>query len=164
MRALATASVATAPGSNLEAISATGQVSGAVSSGSATVSRFLIAPNGKLYVLFSQRVDLADTSQTYTPSGCLLAEVNPSTGIPTCIDSSLSMINWPNQGQGARNPPIQFDSSGAIYYSGYANGGSTVLRKYLNGATTDLITDVLIWVQILWRDSCCFGDYTVGVA
>lgn len=136
-------------GSNLDAVSATGALTDAVTSGSATVSHMLYAPNNKLYVLFSNPVDLANTSQpdqSGQPGGCLLAEVDPATGVPSCIDSTLRTINW--SAQGNVNPPIQFDDSGAIYYSGWASGSgmmeTTVLRKYLDGVTTNLITDNVI--------------------
>jgi hypothetical protein len=132
---------AAAVGSNLDTVSSSGQLSDAVTSGSATVSQFLIAPNNKVYVLFSGRVNLSDTSSS-TNSGCLLAEINPSSGVPVCVDNSLASINWSAPGSGwAPSTPIQFDSSGAIYYIGSTTSGATVLRKFLNGVSTDLITD-----------------------
>ena len=133
--------VASDPASNLEAVSAAGQLSDAVTSGSATISHFLIAPNNSVYVVFSSPVDLANTAQSGYPNGCLLAEVPLSSGIPTCVDSTLTMINWGYPVGDDPSQPIQFDNSGAIYYSGTTGTGTTVLRKYLDGATTNLITD-----------------------
>lgn len=82
----------------------------------------------------------------YSPSGCLLAEVAAATGVPTCIDSSLDYINWMQR----RNPAIQFDASGAIYYQGMASGRS-VLRRYKDGYTSDLINDNVMLYDFLVR-------------
>jgi hypothetical protein len=126
----------TAAISNLGVVTPTGLTRDAVVSGDATISNFLIAPNGKVYVVFRTRVNLDDTSQD-TNNGCLLAEVDPSTGTPRCIDSTLSYINWQEDG----NPPVQFDASGAAYYLGSTTSGNVVLRRYDSGATTNLIND-----------------------
>ena len=133
----------TAAGSNLAVVTNSGGTRDAVSSGSVAISKFLIAPSDKIFVLFRSPVDLANTS-TYTGSGCLLAEIQRATGAPTCIDDELSWISWDEQG--SKNPPIQFDQTGAIYYSGTTATGKAVLRRYLNGATTDLITDN-VWIS-----------------
>jgi hypothetical protein len=130
---------AAAPTSNLSAVDATGGVRDAVSSGSASISKFLIAPNNRIYVLFARRSNLNDTTANNYGSGCLLAEVDPSTGIPTCVDQTLQNISWGLSG--AKNPAIQFDNAGAIYYSGNTSDGKTVLRKYASGHVTDLISD-----------------------
>jgi hypothetical protein len=125
--------------SGLEAVTADGQLVDALDApGSVVVSNFLIAPNNLLYVVFQQPVDLA-TSEPESPGGCLLAQVDPTTGVPTCIDDSLSSIDWTTTPSPGRTP-IQFDSSGAIYYEGVTTAGLAVLRKYSDGTTTDLIT------------------------
>jgi hypothetical protein len=129
------ATATTTEASNLYAVSDSGQLTQAVSSGSAAVSQFFIAPNGDVYVLFSQPVNLDNTSSSGT---CLLAQVDPATGVPACIDDTLKAIVWPAQASGG-NPPIQFDSSGRIYYMGWT-GGTMVLRRYSGGIHTDLIT------------------------
>lgn len=119
--------------SNLQKVDSSGQVSSVVSKGSATISKFLIAPNDKLYVLFEQSLNLSDT----TSSGkCLLAEVDRATGYPICIDDSLSSISWQEK---PANDAIQFDATGAIYYRGNSSSGDSVLRKYSSGSHTDLI-------------------------
>jgi hypothetical protein len=138
-RALNGARFATNSGSNLLATNASGQVSNAVTSGSAPISKFLIAPNGNLFVLFQYSTDVNGAQ-------CLLAEVVKETGIPICIDGSLSSVQWQ---QNQRYKPIQFDSAGAIYYMGNTSNGSsnkTVLRRYQAGQTTDLIND-FVWLQ-----------------
>lgn len=145
-------------GSNLETVSAAGHMSDAVSSGTATISHFLIAPGGKLYVLFSQRTNLADTS-AFSGAGCLLAQVDPASGTPTCIDQTLQWINWANSGPVEQSAAIQFDDSGAIYYSGTDSSGRTVLRKYAGGVSTDLITDNVSLDHFL-----VLGDGTVVIS
>jgi hypothetical protein len=129
-----------ATGSNLVAIDGAGRTHDAVDSGSAAIQRFLIAPNDRVYVVFSSPVNLDNTSPLapWNPgTRCLIAVVDPASGAPTCVDSQLSFINWSN----GNNPAIQFDASGAIYYTGGTTSGTTVLRRYLNGVATDLIND-----------------------
>jgi hypothetical protein len=123
---------ATSSGSNLLATNAAGQVSNAVSSGSAPISKFLIAPNGNLFVLFREATDVNGVQ-------CLLAQVIKESGAPICVDSTLARIDFGL----FRVKPIQFDSNGAIYYSGTTADGKSVLRKYQSGQTVDLISDYL---------------------
>jgi hypothetical protein len=119
----------------LESVNASGQVTPAITSGSANVSQFLVAPTGDLYVLFTFPVNLDDTTLSGT---CLLAQVDPATGVPTCVDDSLTSIAWPDQSTGV-SPAVQVGQDGSVYYAGYASGGNEVLRKYLGGVTTNLI-------------------------
>ena len=121
--------------SNLDVL-AGGTVRDAVVEGSVTISEFLIAHGGKTYVLFPYPTRL---EPEVPESICLLARVDPGTGLPECIDSTLSYVN--SNTYGSNNPAVQFDDSGAIYYTGSTNSGKTVLRKYSNGTTTDLIND-----------------------
>ncbi|HLI58326.1 MAG TPA: hypothetical protein VKV21_01540 [Solirubrobacteraceae bacterium] len=129
-----------AAGSNLEAVAPNGQITDAVASGTADISHFLSAPNGDVYVVFASPVDLSNATGMFTANGCLLAQVDPATGVPACIDNTLVSINCGFPGQ-YTTPPIQFDSSGAIYYSGMASNGTMVLRKYSAGVITNLITN-----------------------
>lgn len=124
--------------SNLSVVTASGAVVPAVTSGSADVAQFFIAPDQKVYVVFKHPINLSDTASSNGP-WCLLAEVDRATGVPSCVDGSLSSISWPYPGSGG-NPPIQFDATGAVYYAGWA-GMTTVLRKYANGTSTDLVAD-----------------------
>ncbi len=122
-------------GSNLQAIAPDGAITDAVASGAATVSKFLIAPNGKVYVLFSGQTNLTDTSS------CLLAEVAPASGLPVCIDSTLQITwNTVNYWGNPAAPAVQFDAAGGIYYLGQVSG-KTVLRRYRDGVITDLVND-----------------------
>lgn len=126
--------------SNLQVVTSTGDVAPATASGSATFRQFRIGPDGKVYVVFAQRVNL-DNTAAFTSSGCLLAQVDPATGVPTCIDSSLGYIGTSGINSASANPWIQFDASGAMYYAGHATDNKTVLRKYAGGTITDLVND-----------------------
>jgi hypothetical protein len=125
--------------SNLQVVNAAGQVSDAVSSGKAPIGNFLIAPDGKLYVMFEFPVNLETSASAGPGNGCVLAQVNPSSGVPTCIDTSLSHVGVVGDPNVIIDPPVQFDSSGAIYYAGSTNTNEVVLRKWSNGVATDLI-------------------------
>ena len=130
-------------GSNLKTIDGLGVTTDAVSSGSASIARFLIAPNNKLYVLFNTKTDVGTAS-------CLLAEVDKTTGDPTCIESEILSVNWETELNGSS--PIQFSASGAIYYmgrDGVAPNDSSVLRRYLDGKTTSLVTNNILLSKFL---------------
>jgi hypothetical protein len=116
-------------GSGLYAVSTTGDSFDALATGTATISQFHVGPDGKFYVLFN-----SPTLLVANGSNCLLAEVNQQTGIPTCIDDSLTSISW------GFDRPIQFDASGRLYFVGNSNGRA-VLRRYASGQATDLIND-----------------------
>ena len=111
-----------ATGSNLQKIDDSGKLSDALAEGNATISRFLIAPNNKLYVLFSSKPIIGITP-------CVLAEVDQGTGKPICIESDQdfqfvpagqSKTKFTTGSSGFRNlvNDFQFDSEGAIYYLG----------------------------------------------
>jgi hypothetical protein len=151
-----------AGGSNLQKIDDSGKLSDALAEGNATIDRFLIAPNNKLYVLFSSKPVIGIAP-------CVLAEVDKGTGRPVCIEADQdfqfvpagqSKSKFTNGSVGSfRNllNDIQFDSAGAIYYLGTPGMkmtyptlkccttffGSTsssvgaIVRKYHNGVKTD---------------------------
>jgi hypothetical protein len=123
----------TSTGSNLQAVDAAGNTSDAVSSGTASIKNFLIAPNDKLYVVFNSKTTIGSVS-------CLLAEVAKATGDPKCIDSDLSSISWPSSGS-YEFDPIQFDENGSIYYVGTDSTEKSVLRRFKDGTSTSLVTD-----------------------
>jgi hypothetical protein len=124
-----------AVGSNLQAVDTAGNTTDAVTSGSASISRFLIAPNDKLYVLFNTKTAVGTVS-------CLLAEVDKTTGEPICIESDMQSISWDFLTGKSTNPPIQFDSNGAIYYAGTpSRGGNFELKKFAKGQSTSLINE-----------------------
>jgi hypothetical protein len=133
--AYAQADTSSQSGSKLLAVSTTGAVSDAISSGTAVVKDFYSAPNGNVYIVFESKVALTTGGTT-----CLLAVVDVSTGAPTCVDSTLDSVKWGLGSNGDGNSPIQIDTSGAVYYAGQV-GSTSVLRKAKNGAVTDLIND-----------------------
>jgi sugar lactone lactonase YvrE len=109
--------------SNLKRVNPDNSLSDAIRSGSATVQSFMVAANNQVYLLLSSPVD-----------SCILVRVDGNTNESSCVDSTLSQINWNN----AFGDPIQFDGNGNIYYQGNASG-STILRENSSGTTTDLI-------------------------
>lgn len=128
--------------SNLKKVMSSGKLADVVTSGQAPVSNLYVAPNNKLYLVFKEQIDLV-TGEPSPLNGCLLAEVDHETGVPSCIENELIAIGW-----NTARKPIQFDTDGNIYYlgtaiirSGNASTAVDALRKYSHGATTSLITD-----------------------
>ena len=126
--------------SGLLAVDSEGNLTEAVTSGTADVENFLIAPNGDTFVLFSEPVNLEDTAILDWVTGCRLARIDRETGVPLCIENEAN-IWWPNY------PPtataLQFDSAGNVYYVGYINVEGQqiqVLRKWVDGVKTDLLS------------------------
>jgi hypothetical protein len=114
-------------GSNLGAIGSDGRIRDAVVAGEARIKRYLIAPNDKLYIEFSDYPIIEG-------SPCLLAEVSRTTGLPTCIERDTGFLlvspgqrggfSWcPGQCGSSRSlvNDIQFDDRGAVYYMGIPN-------------------------------------------
>jgi len=130
--------------SNLAAVTASGTLKPVVTSGSANIAQFFIAPDQTVYVVFTSAINLSDTTSWEGPR-CILAQVDRGTGVPSCVDGTLSWVRWPSPGSGG-NPPIQFDAAGAVYYSGSTMTGGTVLRRYFNGSSTNLVSDN-IWLR-----------------
>jgi hypothetical protein len=151
--AYAQADTSSQSGSKLLAVSTTGAVSDAISSGTAVVRDFYSAPNGNVYIVFESKVALTTGGTT-----CLLAVVDVSTGVPTCVDSTLDSITWElGFYNGYGNSPVQFDSLGRIYYSGISNS-TRVLRRASNSSVTDLIND-----NVTLQDFAVLADGTVLV-
>lgn len=129
-----------ASGSGLLAVNRDGSVVDAVSNGTAPIQDFYSAPNNRVYVTFRTA-----TALTTGATPCVLAEINPDSGVPTCVDNELSSIRLTPTMYGRGNSPIQFDASGNIYYLGSlnVNGASPkqVLRKYVSGTVVSLIND-----------------------
>jgi hypothetical protein len=123
--------------SNMSKVNADGTTSPAVSSGTVSVRRFLIAPNNKLYIMFSSGVNLNDTS---LPGSCYLAQVDTSSGVPSCIEEEASLSWLSSTGTYPRNSAVQFDDTGAIYYL-VATSNKVALRRFAQGVPTNLIND-----------------------
>lgn len=115
------------------AVRADGSATPLMSQGSLSIAHYAVVGDS-LYL------DLG-YAQTYDDSmpPCVLLQVQQMSSIPTCVDSSLSQVNWPSSTQA--NPAIQSSASGALYYLGTLQSGRTVLRKYFGGQTSDLITE-----------------------
>ena len=147
--ALAQAESTSQSGSKLLAVASSGTLTEGLLNGTAVVKDFYSAPNGSIYVVFESKVALVSGG---TP--CLLAKVEVSTGVPLCVDSTLDSIRalGNNDGNKSENDPVQFDSDGAIYYSGLS-GTSAVLRKYKNGLTTDLVNDNIFLIDFVVTNS-----------
>ncbi len=121
----------------IQAVLADGSLRNAISSGTATVTQIAVSPSGQLVVAFQNKVNLDNASASYSGTGCVIVTVERSTGVPTCIDTTLSGLYGISNGVES----IQFDAEGGVYYSGYVCGQSctTVFRRYKNGALTELI-------------------------
>ncbi len=113
-------------------LEADGSQSDPLINGDVRVANFFIDPNDAVYATLESKQPLV----TGGPD-CLLVKINSATGVPTCIDSSLDSIDWTGE-EGVLPPPVQFDSSGAIYYRGQS-GSNTVLRRNTNGVIKNLI-------------------------
>ena len=105
------------------------------------VSRFLIAPNSKVYLLFSRPVDLDDPTDQGLSGGTLLAELDSVSGELSAVISDLQSVSWNNYSSTYRNSPIQFDSEGRLYVMGEATGGNRVLRRVGTDGSQDLVND-----------------------
>jgi hypothetical protein len=67
-----------------------------------------------------------------------LAEVNSSTGVASCVDSTIESVALTLMM--SDSAPIQFDGQGNIYYTGMTNS-KFVLRKSVSGTVTNIIND-----------------------
>jgi hypothetical protein len=174
-------------GSNLEKVSASGVRSDAVVSGAASIRRFLIAPNNKLYVEFLDNTQVDGAT-------CLLAEIARESGIPQCIERDkdfrfLGVGQDPNNfcncsdDRPLRND-IQFDKDGNIYYAGIPGtwkrdpttsfalwtgviicskspcGMASVVRRYSNGEVRDFGSSAIGrgGVDLAWHFKSVLGS------
>ena len=112
-------------GSNLVVVLESGLTREALSAGTASISKFIIAPNNRLYVLFN-------SATNFGSSTCLLAQVYRATGKAVCLESSSMSIELTSKNA------IQFDGSGNIFYAGMRNGAK-VLRRFSNGVSADYV-------------------------
>lgn len=132
-------------GSTLAAVTETGALRDAITSGSIQINNFVVAANGKAYITGSGPGMSIDGNPMN--GQCVLIEVSASSDVPTCIQSNpnnagsnwFSMM-WYGNHMNTMNPAIQVDAAGSIYYSGNS-GGSAVLRKWTNGSVVDIVSD-----------------------
>lgn len=142
-----------APASGMFAVKADGTPIDSLAQGSlaASVRDFYSAPNGRFYVTFT-----SPTAIIQGGPSCVLAEIDATSGVSTCVDSSITSVALTTGAD--KNPPIQFDSQGNIFYFGVLND-KFVLRKAVNGQLTNLIND-----NISMQDFVVLGDGSVLVA
>lgn len=148
---LATADGSAMSASGLYAVRGDGSTIDAVRTGSANIQDFYVAPNNRYYVVFRSPVELA----TGQPK-CLLAEVDFDTGNPRCVDhkvASMSNMSHTFTSMSGKNPSVQFDAAGNIYYISYLYADvdecfqscnsvwRPVLRKSSNGVAVTLLND-----------------------
>jgi hypothetical protein len=121
-------------GSRLLAVSSSGELTDALITGNAIIEEFFVAPNGRTFVLFANKVSL-----TVGGPMCLLAELTLETGVPRCVDPSLDRIKWNFSSiEKIHNQPLQFDAAGNLYFVGYTTDGN-----FLRRVSSDSVTDVL---------------------
>lgn len=135
MSASSTTVRASATDGSLVAVGADGSMWNAMTSGTTKVNGYVMGPDGFLYVMFRMPTDV-NTGEYGT---CSLARVDRGSGVATCVDTTQIYLNSRTF---RGNPAIQFDSSGAVYYSARsASTGASILRRYSGGVITDLIND-----------------------
>ena len=141
--------------SNLMKVSSSGELESVVSSGSLSVSKFLISPDGKIYLFLQSAITPGTTS---SPDGtCILLSVDPDSGDYSCVDEDVTQIFWNDPtNYTVPNNPIQFDGDGNLYYLFSDDTGKTVLRRNASGTKTDLISD-----NITINDFLVLSDGTV---
>lgn len=132
-------------GSTLAAVTETGALRDAITSGSIQINNFVVAANGKAYITGSGSGMYIDGNMMN--GQCVLIEVSAASDVPTCIQGNPNNVGnnwfsmtWYGNHTNNTNPAIQVDAAGSIYYSGNS-GQSTVLRKWTNGVTKDIISD-----------------------
>lgn len=114
--------------SDAKTFDSSGVLSDAVTEGNVTIGTVAVGPTGWTYMGLSNPRNLADTS---SGSGtlCAFIRVREATGVPECVDSTVRNVS-----------EIQFDNSGGAYYRGTNGAGTGVLRSYLDGVVTNLVT------------------------
>jgi hypothetical protein len=132
-----------ATGSNLAVVLANGTVRDAITAGSASVRDVVVADDDTVFLAFNGTVQIDGAA-------CVLARVAPTSDVPTCVDSSLRSI-WSSGAVLDLDEPIQRDGAGAVYYAGQDAQDRLVLRRWKDGATTDLITDNVWLTRFLVR-------------
>ena len=107
--------------------------------GNVNIENFYIAPNDAVYAVLAGKQALVSGGPL-----CLLVKINSTSGVPKCLDSTLESIAWPYEEPGVNvqsilPPPIQFDSTGRIYYSGTDQSGRSKLRRISGETKAELI-------------------------
>ncbi len=114
-------------GGMLSVVTPSGSIRSAVISGDVSVSNAVIAPDGRVFLVFSRGTDL-ENAGPYGFGSCFIAEVDKATGIPTCVANDIWSVT-PKSYRDRDGRVLQFDAAGNLYYLGYKSGGQTVLRR-----------------------------------
>jgi hypothetical protein len=114
--------------SDIKTFDSNGALADAVTEGSISVAVIAVGPTGWTYMGLNSPVNLTDTS---SGSGtlCAFIRVNEATGVPACVDPSVRNVS-----------EIQFDATVGVYYKGSNVSGTGVLRSYVDGVVTNLVT------------------------
>lgn len=130
-------------GSNLQALFPDGSLREAITTGTATVRRVVPAPDGSLYVVFS------DVTALGAGQACAFVQVYPDSGVPNCVDPEVQpTLTFP---PATTNEPIQFDARGRVYYAAAVKTGGLVIRRLGGGPAQDLISrfvSVTAWLVL----------------
>jgi len=122
-----------ADGPALQKVNADGTLAPALKGGSDAdvVTNFYVAPNGTTFLVGKFSIP-PSVGAALGDGLCVLAKAG-ATGALTCVDSSLSSVN------AAFKSPIQFDTAGAIFYTGRVESNSVLRKVDSTGKSTDLI-------------------------
>lgn len=106
---------------NLAGLNDNGVLVSALGSSSVNVKELVEGPDGSIYIIFNNKVDLMDPDgASYgwqnQKSSCAFAVAKPNSTAITCVDSQLEYLN---------TGTVQFDDSGRVYYVGNLGCQST---------------------------------------
>lgn len=145
--------------SNLVVINEDGTTETAAVNGSARIDHTLTSPDGSVYVLYDSPANLDDNG-TET---CLLARIDADTGLPTCVNTNLSQVFWPDYSQKpSLNDPVQFDAEGNVYYSGVVSGDTQFNRWDPVANTTTILLEKSDFPLVSQVDGRTDTDFSVA--
>ena len=118
---------------NLAGLNDNGVLVNALGSSSVNVQELIEAPDGSIYIIFTQKIDLLDpdgalygwVDQKYA---CSFARAEPNSAKITCVDDEVDGVDATS---------VQFDNSGRVYY---LSGGAQIRRA--NPSTSSITTMV----------------------
>jgi hypothetical protein len=117
--------------SNLKAVKADGTVFDAITGGTLSVRKVFVAPSDKVYILLNSEVQIDG-------GPCILFEVGADSEDPRCVERDPTFIRKHSPFHPFPDPiaiNVQFDSTGAIYYSGSPRRASIGSPGYFEGWT-----------------------------
>jgi hypothetical protein len=135
--------------SNLKGVTKDGALIDVVKSAKVlTVARVFIASNKKVYLTFKSPINLANGEED-AKEGCFFVEIDSLASgdvTPTCLESGARQILWQEERglSGAKNPPVQIDELGRIYYvvtNLPTASPIVIIKRYENGSAKELINE-----------------------